>query len=48
MRDEFNYESPLGWLGKIADFLFLRSYMQSFLEKRNLLIKEEAESSKAA
>ena len=48
MRDEFNYESPLGCLGRVADFLFLRSYMKSFLEKRNLLIKEEAESSRAA
>lgn len=28
MRDEFNYESPLGWLGRIADRSFLESIDQ--------------------
>jgi ligand-binding SRPBCC domain-containing protein len=44
MRDEFDYESPLGLLGKLADNLFLNAYLRSFLNKRNLLIKLEAES----
>jgi ligand-binding SRPBCC domain-containing protein len=43
MRDVFVYESPLGWLGKLADWLFLKKYMTDLLVKRNLVIKEEAE-----
>jgi hypothetical protein len=39
MCDKFNYESPLGWLGRIADGLFLEAYMRRFLLERNLLIK---------
>jgi ligand-binding SRPBCC domain-containing protein len=31
MRDVFDYESPLGWLGRFADVLFLRSYMARLL-----------------
>ena len=46
MIDEFDYESPLGFLGKITDWLFLESYMKRFLEERNLVIKEFAESGK--
>jgi len=44
MRDVFDYTSPLGWLGILADHLFLESYMREFLMKRNLLIKEVAEA----
>ncbi len=44
MKDIFDYDSPLGFLGKIADFLFLESYMTSLLEKRNETIKRVAES----
>jgi ligand-binding SRPBCC domain-containing protein len=43
MTDVFDYTSPLGWLGAIADHFFLESYMLSFLKKRNLLIKQVAE-----
>lgn len=46
MIDVFDYESPLGILGRIADKLFLEQYMQSFLEKRNDVIKAFAESDK--
>ena len=46
MLDIFDYESPLGILGQIADFLFLEQYMKSLLIKRNLTIKEFAESEK--
>lgn len=43
MRDVFDYDSPLGFLGKLADRLFLMNYMKSLLEVRNRLIKEVAE-----
>lgn len=44
MTDEFVYESPLGILGKLADALFLRNYMQNLIEHRNRVIKQKAES----
>lgn len=44
MLDVFDYESPLGILGTIADLLFLKNYMTQLLLKRNLVIKEVAES----
>jgi len=44
MTDLFEYQSPLGVLGKLADFIFLKSYLCSFLKKRNTIIKEFAES----
>ncbi len=43
MTDEFTYESPLGILGKLADALFLRKYMQELIEHRNQFIKQKAE-----
>ena len=43
MRDEFMFESPLGLLGKLANWLFLKKYMTNLLLKRNLMIKEVAE-----
>ena len=43
MRDVFIFESPLGLLGKLADWLFLKRYMTDLLVKRNLVIKEVAE-----
>ena len=46
VKDVFNYVSPLGFLGKIADFLFLKKYMTNFLLERNKIIKEYAESEK--
>jgi len=44
MSDIFNFTSPLGPLGMVADKLFLTSYMTSLLVKRNAIIKEFAES----
>ncbi|HMI04902.1 MAG TPA: SRPBCC family protein [Pedobacter sp.] len=44
MTDEFIYESPLGLLGKLADMLFLRKYMQNLIEHRNRVIKQKAEA----
>jgi ligand-binding SRPBCC domain-containing protein len=44
MRDVFDYESPLGLLGSLADRLFLKQYMRSLLAWRNKLIKQVAEN----
>lgn len=46
IKDVFIYKSPLGFLGKIADFLFLKKYMTNFLLERNKVIKEYAETQK--
>jgi ligand-binding SRPBCC domain-containing protein len=43
MTDVFKYQSPLGILGKAADALFLKRYMQKLLIKRNRIIKQFAE-----
>lgn len=43
MVDVFDYESPLGPLGKVADVVFLRRYMTALLETRNRHIKALAE-----
>ena len=44
MVDDFNYTSPLGVLGVIADKLFLERYMRSFLRERASVLKDLAES----
>jgi ligand-binding SRPBCC domain-containing protein len=44
MIDEFEYTSPLGILGKVADAIFLGSYMKKLLVQRNHVIKDTAES----
>jgi ligand-binding SRPBCC domain-containing protein len=44
MRDVFDFESPLGPLGRIADVLVLERYLTRFLERRNQEIKRVAES----
>ncbi|WP_430427307.1 SRPBCC family protein [Maribacter litoralis] len=46
MTDYFDYISPMGFLGEIADGLFLKKYMTNFLKKRNSTIKSFAESEK--
>ncbi len=46
MLDYFEYDSPLGILGKIADYIFLKKYMTNLLMKRNKAIKDFAESEK--
>jgi ligand-binding SRPBCC domain-containing protein len=43
MKDEFEFSSPLGILGKIVDALFLKRYMTKLLHERNHLIKASAE-----
>ncbi len=44
MRDRFEFQSPLGILGRIVDALFLTSYMRRFLVERNEILKRLAES----
>ena len=46
MKDVFEFKSPLGIMGVIADKLFLKRYLTRFLEERNLMIKEYAETEK--
>lgn len=46
MIDVFTYQSPLGSFGKLADFVFLKKYLSNLLERRNLIIKDFAETEK--
>ena len=45
MTDIFEFESPLGLLGKLLNAVFLKGYLKKFLLKRNEMIKTIAESS---
>ncbi len=42
--DDFDYRSPLGPLGIVADTVFLKAYMTKLLAERNAVIKRFAES----
>jgi len=44
MRDEFQYESPLGPLGLLADWFFLERYLRAFLRHRAAHLKRKAEA----
>jgi len=44
IKDVFDYDSPLGILGKIADWLFVEKHLREMLEQRNQIIKTTAES----
>ena len=44
MVDKFEYESPLGFLGRLMDWLIIKNYMIDFLKKRNMTIKRVAET----
>jgi len=44
MTDIFSFESPLGFMGRLGNVLFLKSYMKRLLQKRNEIIKQVAES----
>jgi ligand-binding SRPBCC domain-containing protein len=46
MIDMFSFETPYGFFGKIANALFLKSYLQKLLEGRNKIIKDYAETGK--
>jgi len=43
MKDIFEFESPLGILGRIFNKLILTPYMTKLLVERNKVIKEAAE-----
>jgi ligand-binding SRPBCC domain-containing protein len=42
MKDVFRFAAPLPVLGRLAEVLFLRSYMCKLLRERNAVIKETA------
>jgi ligand-binding SRPBCC domain-containing protein len=42
--DTLEFTSPLGWIGRWADVLFLERYMRSFLETRNQFVRHVAEA----
>jgi ligand-binding SRPBCC domain-containing protein len=43
MIDHFDYRSPLGPFGRLADWLFLERYLRRFLTERAAYLKAEAE-----
>jgi len=44
MIDHFEYKSPLGYIGVLADLLFLQKYMESFIANRANELKNIAET----
>jgi ligand-binding SRPBCC domain-containing protein len=44
MVDLFEYKSPFGVVGRLADLLFLEKYMTKFLVRRAVALKEIAEN----
>jgi hypothetical protein len=44
MQDRFEYKSPLGSLGRLADLLFLKRYMERLLRTRADVIRLAAEA----
>jgi ligand-binding SRPBCC domain-containing protein len=46
MTDHFDYKSPFGVIGKLADRLFLEKYMADFIVRRAKVLKEIAENDK--
>ena len=46
MIDLINFETPYGKIGKMANAIFLKRYLEKFLIKRNEVIKDYAETQK--
>lgn len=44
MRDRFEFVAPFGFLGRLAEAMFLRGYMEKFLIERGQILKRTAES----
>jgi len=44
MKDVFVFESPLGLLGRLLNWLILKKYMTNLLITRNRIIKQAAEA----
>ena len=45
MKDVFCFAAPLPMLGRVAEVVLLRRYMEALLRERNAVIREIAESS---
>lgn len=46
MRDVLEWESPLGFIGRIADALFVKRHMEWFVKTKQLNLKRIAEASR--
>jgi hypothetical protein len=44
VRNVFDFEAPLGMLGRLAEMAFLTRYMRRLLAERNAVLKRVAES----
>jgi ligand-binding SRPBCC domain-containing protein len=44
MIDDFTFRAPLGFLGRVAEALFLTRYMKGLLRSRNRHLKRVAEA----
>lgn len=44
MTDVFSFSAPLGPLGRLAESVFLRGYMEKLLRERNAVLQQIAES----
>ncbi len=44
MKDVFFFSAPLPVLGRLAEIVVLRRYMQALLHERNVVLKRIAES----
>jgi len=47
MTDIFEFEAPFGFIGWMVEKLILKTYLTNLLEKRNLVIKQTAETKKS-
>jgi len=47
MTDIFEFEAPFGLVGSIVEKLILKTYLTNLLAKRNLTIKQAAETKKS-
>ena len=45
MKDQLQYETPFGILGKLFDVLLLKKHLTNFLLERNKVLKEVSEKS---
>ena len=44
MKDKLEYSVPLGFIGEIFDWIYLKKYMRRFLLTRNAVLKSVAEN----
>ncbi len=45
MRDVLEWESPLGFIGRIADTLFVKRHMEWFVRTKQMSLKRMIEGS---